>query len=87
MWEQFLRATEADPVLGFGSFFAAVIGIFWLGRALLFRFAPKWMVGPGGVLIDTRGNLGLMQMQDSGLEQWRNAHDPQQGPPSDTGCN
>jgi hypothetical protein len=91
MWEQFLRATEADPILGFGSFIGAVIAVVWLGRMLLLRFAPKWMVGPGGFLLDTRGRLGLLQMQDRGLEQWRNAHDSTRhgsgDPPSDAGCN
>lgn len=89
MWEEFLRATEANPLLGFGTFVGGTIVIVWLGRALLLRFAPQWMVGPGGFLIDTRSRLGLLQMQDRELEQWRNIHDAHQGPsgpPTDTRC-
>ncbi|QYK40623.1 MAG: hypothetical protein KF887_14565 [Paracoccaceae bacterium] len=45
---------------------AVVAGVLALRRialSLLHRFAPPWAVGPGGLLIDTRGRLGLFQMQ------------------------
>lgn len=39
-------------------------------RALLYRFAPSWLVGPNGLLIDTRTGHGMLQMGD-GNENWR----------------
>ena len=74
MWEGFLKVTEENPAIGFGLMFAGTAALVWLGRAVLVRFAPKWMVGPGGFLIDTRSRLGLFQLQDRGLEQYRERH-------------
>ena len=71
MWEAFLKVTEENPAIGFGLMIGGAVALVWLGRAILMRFAPSWMVGPGGFLIDTRSRLGLFQLQDRGLEQHR----------------
>ncbi|PLL11994.1 hypothetical protein C0V75_13970 [Tabrizicola sp. TH137] len=85
MWEAFLRVTEENPLFGFGLLFGGAAVLVWLGRALLMRFAPKWMVGPGGFLIDTRSRLGLFQMQDKALEhdRERRALHEQMGSPAE----
>ncbi len=54
-------------VLPAAALFAAGWLAVWLLRGLLLRFAPRWLVGPNGFLIDTRGRLGILQMHDPQL--------------------
>jgi hypothetical protein len=61
-----------NGMLLFGAFFA----VLWIGRVILFRFAPPWAVGPGGFLIDTTGRLGAFQMHDAETFNRMNAETP-----------
>ena len=49
------------------ALFGAAAVLLLVGRWLLLRFAPRWLVGPNGFLIDTRGGLGILQMHDAQL--------------------
>jgi hypothetical protein len=70
-------------VLNGGLLFLGVVAIRWLGLRLLYRFAPAWAVGPGGVLIDTRGRLGILQMRTGHMHRHDAGTDPGGG---DRGC-
>ncbi len=54
-----------DLILNGMLIFGSALAVLWLGRVILFRFAPPWAVGPGGFLIDTTGRLGVFQMHDA----------------------
>lgn len=54
----------ASLATGVALLFGGVLALRWLGLRLLHRFAPAWMVGPAGVLIDTTGRLGMLQMHE-----------------------
>lgn len=51
-------------VLPAAALISLLLAVRWVALRLLYRFAPAWAVGPNGLLIDTRGKLGLLQMQD-----------------------
>lgn len=58
-----------DLILNLALLFGSALAVLWLGRVILFRFAPASAVGPGGFLIDTTGRLGAFQMHDTTLTQ------------------
>ena len=70
----------SDLLIGAAALFGGVAALFLCLRALLLRFAPRWMAGPGGLLIDTRGRLGLLQMRER-HDRW-----PDGGGGGDGGC-
>jgi hypothetical protein len=57
-------------VLPAGGLFAAVFLLRWVALKLLYRFAPVWLVGSHGLLIDTKTRMGMLQT-GNGNDQWR----------------
>lgn len=59
--------TGVDMLNGLVIYGAALLVAVLVLRAAalwaLYRYAPVWLVGPNGFLIDTRTRLGLLQMR------------------------
>jgi hypothetical protein len=51
-------------ILPVAGLFGAVLILRWIALRLLYRFAPPWLVGPHGLLIDTKTKMGMLQMRD-----------------------
>ena len=61
--------------------FGGAAVLVWALRALMLRFLPDSLAGPGGMLIDTTGRLGLFQMwHDHDRRDWADGSD------GDGGC-
>jgi hypothetical protein len=52
-------------VLPVGGLFAAIVVLRRVALWLLYRVAPVWLVGPHGLLIDTKTNMGTLQLRDN----------------------
>lgn len=67
MFDLIVERAVVDLVVPGLALFAAAALVLHLARRiggpLLRRHAPAWLVGPGGVLIDTTGRLGILQME------------------------
>ncbi|TNF62776.1 MAG: hypothetical protein EP307_06305 [Rhodobacteraceae bacterium] len=61
------------------ALFGAGAALLMVLRWLLMRFAPRWMVGPNGFLIDTTGGLGIFQMRDTQMMDYQRRTDAASG--------
>lgn len=57
-----MRLEEVFLIIAGGAILLTVAG--WALKRLMLAVLPSWLVGPGGFLIDTRGRLGILQMDD-----------------------
>ena len=79
MIETLNHPAVAIPVLIGGTLLVRAILL-----ALLHRFAPAWLVGPGGFLIDTTPNSGLGILQMRPRRHWPS--NPPDGGGGDSSC-
>lgn len=67
MFDQIVERTLVDLVVpGLVLFGSAAVLLHLarrIGGPLLRRHAPARLVGPGGILLDTTGRLGILQME------------------------
>lgn len=62
MFETLLNDTHAAFTLPVALMFGAGTGVVLLTRWLLLRFAPAWLVGPHGILIDPKTRMEIVQI-------------------------
>jgi hypothetical protein len=68
-------------ILNGALLFGGAACLVWVLRALMLRFLPDSLAGPGGLLIDPEGRLGLFQMwHDHDRQGWADR------PDGDGGC-